>query len=75
MKCKRDGIFNELKRNITTETRKVGYSNNSDIEKGEEKARIMNLVSATLDSTASATCQSSNKLGYSAGSAKESAAF
>lgn len=54
---------------------KVGYSNNYDIGKGEEKARKMNLVSATLDSTASATCQSSNKLGYSAGSAKESAAF
>ena len=34
-----------------------------------------NLVSAALDSTASATCQSSNKFGYSSGSAKDSAAF
>jgi len=33
------------------------------------------LVSAALDSTASATCQSSNKLGYSSGSANDSAAF
>jgi hypothetical protein len=33
------------------------------------------LVSAALDSTASATCQSSNKLGYSSGSAKDSAAL
>jgi len=33
------------------------------------------LVSAALDSTASATCQSPNKLGYSSGSANDSAAF
>ena len=33
------------------------------------------LSCAALDSTESATCQSSNKLGYSSGSANDSAAF
>ena len=36
---------------------------------------MANLVSATFDWTERAICQSSNKLGYSSGSAKESAAF
>lgn len=35
----------------------------------------MHLLGARLFSTARATCQSSNRLGYSAGSAKDSAAF
>jgi len=33
------------------------------------------LVPAALDSTDKATCQSSNKFGYSSGSARDSAAF
>lgn len=40
-----------------------------------KKYRQLYLVSETFDSTASATCQSSNKFGYSVGSAKDSAAF
>lgn len=41
----------------------------------EEIQHDRDLLSARFDSTARATCQSSNKLGYSSGSAKESAAF
>lgn len=33
------------------------------------------LIPETLDSTATAICQSSNKFGYSSGSARDSAAF
>lgn len=41
----------------------------------KKKSHNMYLSWARFDSTARATCQSSNKLGYSSGSAKDSAAL
>lgn len=48
---------------------------NSALHDVHKKWHDKNLSWARFDSTARATCQSSNKFGYSSGSAKDSEAF